>query len=250
MMRSTDECEMSRSCHSATSSSAACRLPRSTRASPDSCSDFTGLRLCGIALEPFCSPSRNGSSTSRTSVRCRCRISSANDSIVAPTDAHAYMHFGVAVAGEHLRRRDRLRARGARTRTRSTRGIDVRIRADRARELADRDHRRGAGASRSRSRRTCIAHSASLAPKVVGSAWMPCVRPTIGVSRNSRARVAIASSSARRRREDHVEGAGHLQRERGVDDVARREAVVDPAARGRADASPARRRRTRRRRGR
>ena len=34
MTRSTDECEMSRSCHSATSSNAACRLPRSTRASP------------------------------------------------------------------------------------------------------------------------------------------------------------------------------------------------------------------------
>ena len=32
---------------------------------------FTGLRLCGIALEPFCAPARNGSSTSRTSVRWR-----------------------------------------------------------------------------------------------------------------------------------------------------------------------------------
>ena len=90
MMRSTDECEMSRSCHSATSSSAAWRLPRSTRASPQSCSDLIGLRLCGIALEPFCSPSRNASSASRTSVRCRWRISSANDSMLAPIDAHAY----------------------------------------------------------------------------------------------------------------------------------------------------------------
>ena len=117
MTRSTDECEMSRSCHSATSSSAACRLPRSTRANPDNCSDFTGFRLCGIALEPFCSPSRNGSSTSRTSVRCRCRISTANDSTVAPSDAHAYMHFRVPVAGEHLRCGHRLAARGARTRT-------------------------------------------------------------------------------------------------------------------------------------
>ncbi|MNC97284.1 hypothetical protein D3C83_148970 [compost metagenome] len=31
---------------------------------------------------------------------------------------------------------------------------------------------------------------------VVGSAWMPCVRPTIGMSRSSRARAAIVSSSA------------------------------------------------------
>ena len=71
MMRSTDECEMSRSCHNATFSRPACRLPRSTRASPLSCSAFTGLRLWGIALEPFCDPARNGSSTSRTSVRWR-----------------------------------------------------------------------------------------------------------------------------------------------------------------------------------
>ena len=88
-MRSTDECEMSRSCQSATSSSPACTLPRSTRASPHSCSHFTGLRLWGIALEPFCAPVRNGSSTSPTSVRCRWRISSANASIDAPSDAHA-----------------------------------------------------------------------------------------------------------------------------------------------------------------
>ena len=45
---------MSRSCHRATFSSAACALPRSTRASPVTCSDLIGLRLCGIELEPFC----------------------------------------------------------------------------------------------------------------------------------------------------------------------------------------------------
>ena len=51
---------MSRSCHSATFSSAAWALPRSTRASPEIRSLLIGLRLCGIALEPFC-PARNGS---------------------------------------------------------------------------------------------------------------------------------------------------------------------------------------------
>ena len=51
--RSTDECEMSRSCHSATFSSAAMALPRSSRASPTICSQPIGLRLCGIADEPF-----------------------------------------------------------------------------------------------------------------------------------------------------------------------------------------------------
>ena len=65
------------------------RSARSTRASPHSCSLFTGLRLCGIAEEPFCFPARNPSSTSRTSVRWRWRISSAHCSTVAPADAHA-----------------------------------------------------------------------------------------------------------------------------------------------------------------
>ena len=54
MTRSTDECEMSRSCQSATFSSAACALPRSSRARPTICSQPIGLRLCGIADEPFC----------------------------------------------------------------------------------------------------------------------------------------------------------------------------------------------------
>ena len=51
--RSTDECEMSRSCHSATFSSAAMALARTSRARPTICSQPIGLRLCGIADEPF-----------------------------------------------------------------------------------------------------------------------------------------------------------------------------------------------------
>jgi hypothetical protein len=35
-----------------------------------------------------------------------------------------------------------------------------------------------------------------LTPNVVGSAWMPCVRPTISVSTCSRARVASAATSS------------------------------------------------------
>ena len=53
---------MSRSCQSATFSTAAWALPRSTRARPVIRSVVIGLRLCGIALEPFCCPARNGSS--------------------------------------------------------------------------------------------------------------------------------------------------------------------------------------------
>src|SRR5713101_1769161 len=74
MMRSTDECEMSRSCHRATFSKAACAFERTTRARPQICSQVTGLRLCGMAEEPFCF-SLKYSSASRTSVRCRWRTS-------------------------------------------------------------------------------------------------------------------------------------------------------------------------------
>ncbi len=79
---------MSRSCHSATFSSATTALPRSTRARPEMRSHVIGLRLCGIADEPFW-PRPNGSSASRTSVRCRWRISVANRSSDEPSTASA-----------------------------------------------------------------------------------------------------------------------------------------------------------------
>ena len=77
MTRSTDECEMSRSCQRALFSNAAPALARTSRASPTICSQPIGLRLCGMADEPFW-PLANGSSTSPISVFCSPRISSAN----------------------------------------------------------------------------------------------------------------------------------------------------------------------------
>ena len=65
-------------------------MPRTTRASPQMRSATTGLRLCGIADEPFW-PRPNGSSTSRTSVRARWRISSANESSEEARTASAVM---------------------------------------------------------------------------------------------------------------------------------------------------------------
>ena len=53
IMRSTDECEISRSCHSEMFSSAGVTAPRTTRAKPHRFSLKIGLRLCGMALEPF-----------------------------------------------------------------------------------------------------------------------------------------------------------------------------------------------------
>src|SRR5471032_1850864 len=80
MIRSSDEWEMSRSCQSATFSSAATALPRMTRARPLSFSPVIGLRLCGMALLPFW-PAAKYSSTSSTSVRWRCRNSVALDDL-------------------------------------------------------------------------------------------------------------------------------------------------------------------------
>src|ERR1700759_1960566 len=80
MKRSTEECEMSRSCQSATFSSAGTAAERTTRARPVRFSVSTGLRLCGIAELPFC-PGEKYSSASSTSVRWRWRISVASRSI-------------------------------------------------------------------------------------------------------------------------------------------------------------------------
>src|ERR1700719_1010921 len=90
-MRSTELWEISRSCHSPIFSNDAITFERTTRASPQICSQVTGLRLWGMAELPRCSPP-NGSSASRTSVRCRWRISSAIFSSVA-----------LAIALNHLR---------------------------------------------------------------------------------------------------------------------------------------------------
>ena len=71
-------------------------------------SDSTGFRLCGIAEEPFW-PGEKYSSASRTSVRCRWRISVASRSTEEATTRERGEIHGVAVARDHLRR-DRLGA--------------------------------------------------------------------------------------------------------------------------------------------
>ena len=75
---------MSRSCHSATFSIAGTAMPRTRRARPVTFSVSTGLRLCGIAEEPFC-PSEKNSSASSTSVRCMWRTSTASRSRLEAT---------------------------------------------------------------------------------------------------------------------------------------------------------------------
>ena len=96
-----------------------------------------GLRLCGIALEPFW-PARNGSSTSRTSVRCRWRISWREALEPGAGERDRAQQLGVAVARDDLGR-DRLGGEPeplehARLELRPERGVG----ADRAGDRADR----------------------------------------------------------------------------------------------------------------
>ena len=195
MIRSTEEWEMSRSCHSATSSSPACALPRSTRASPTSCSDLIGLRLWGIALDPFW-PAPNGSLTSPTSVLARLRISVANRSIPAPATAivlssSAWRSRGTTWVDTGSRSSPSLRS------TRSSKSGEVAEYVPTAPEIAPTSTCANARSSLRALRSASKANPASLTPNVVGSAWIPCVRPTHSVSTCSRARSAKAVTSLR-----------------------------------------------------
>ena len=129
---------MSRSCHSATFSSEARAFVRTRRARPATCSQPTGFLLWGMAEEPFW-PEPKGSSTSRTSVFWRARISVANFSRLAAIEGEGGHHLGVPVALEDLRRD----GRGQHPEPCADRLLDlrgqVREGAHRARQLAERD---------------------------------------------------------------------------------------------------------------
>ena len=92
---------MSRSCHSVTFSSAGTTAARTTRARPVRFSLSTGLRLCGIAEEPFW-PGWKNSSASRTSLRCRCRTSVASRSMPDGDHRQRGEEHRVAIARDHL----------------------------------------------------------------------------------------------------------------------------------------------------
>ena len=76
-----------------------------------------------------------------------------------------------------------------------------------------------------------MAWPASLSPKVVGSAWMPCVRPTQSVSGVAQRQLAQGRRERRLLAQQQLAGAADRQGEPGVEHVGRGHAVVHPARR-------------------
>ena len=95
-----------------------------------------GLRLCGIADEPFW-PRPNGSSTSRTSVRARCRISVAKRSSEEASERERRQQLRVPVALQDLRRAGRRLEAEPLAGHPLDLGVGGGVGADGARELAD-----------------------------------------------------------------------------------------------------------------
>ena len=246
--RSADECEMSRSCQSATFSSPTTALRRGRRArARRSARRRSG---CACAASPTSPSGRCRTAPRPRAPRCargggsRARTSRAT----RRSSASAREQLGVPVALDDLRRAGAGSSPSRSQAMRSTSGSIGRVRADGARELADAHPLERARDARSRSRSSSNAQPASFSPNVVGSAWTPCVRPM-----HERAPVLLGARDDGRERaldalEDRARRPPHLQRERRVDDVGRGEAVVEPAALRRR-AARRRRRRTRRRRG-
>ena len=192
--RSTEEWLISRSCHRATFSSAAPALARTRRASPVMFSELTGLRLWGMALEPFC-PSANGSSASPISVRCRARISTAIFS------SEAAMMASVAMNSAWRSRCTIWLETGAGSSPRrwhassSTSG-SMWAKVPTAPEIFPTRTTSRARRMRSRFRPASAYQRAALSPKVMGSAWMPWLRPTHSVDLWARASVRRAARRA------------------------------------------------------
>ena len=152
---------------------------RTTRARPQIRSAVIGLRLCGIADEPFCAAAERLLDLAHLGAR---EVADLGREAVERRgdDRERREHLRVPVALQDLRRRRRrlepeplardplhLRVGG---------GVRSRRRPRACRRASPRA--RAAGASRSRS--SVNAQPASLSPNVVGSAWTPCVRPDRG----------------------------------------------------------------------
>ena len=184
---------MSRSCQSATFSSPTIADERTTRARPEIRSATFGLRLCGIADEPFI-PVANGSSTSRTSVRARCRISVAKRSSDVATSASVESSSACRSRAITCVDTGSGSSPSRSQATRSTSGSTAAY-VPTVPESCPTRFVSSARSSRVRSRSSSNAQPASFQPKVVGSAWMPCERPMQIVCRCSCACRTTAASA-------------------------------------------------------
>ena len=142
--------------------------------------------------------------------------------------------LGVPVAGEHLRRRAPDCSPSRSHTYCSTRGSTFEYVPDRARQLPHRDD-----VARPQQALAIAVHLHGPQRELHAERRrlrVDAVRPPDHrrVAELARAGGDRTFESCRRG-EDHVERARHLQRERGVDDIARRQPVVDPSARRRAD---------------
>ena len=141
--------------------------------------------------------------------------------------------LSVPVATEHLRRGNRAQPQLFADMALDS-GIDVRVGAHRARQLADCDD-----VPRSRQPLPIAPHLQSPERDLRTERRRLRVYPMSTADGRSVAELARAFGDgcfqARRRSRDPIHSAGHLQGKRGVDDVARREAVVHPCARRRAN---------------
>src|SRR2546423_1334996 len=144
--------------------------------------------------EPFI-PAPNGSSTSRTSVRARCRISSAKRSSEVATSASAESSSAcrsrATTCVESGSGSSPRASHASRSTSGSTWAYVPTVPESCPTRVASSPRRR-----RARPRSASNAQPASFQPNVVGSAWTPCERPIVTVRRCSSARRTTAASAA------------------------------------------------------
>ena len=215
---------MSRSCQSGMPSMTGTIAARTTRASPAMRSDRIGFFLCGIALEPFW-PDPNASDSSRTSVRWPCRTSSAIASqtvaMIASADTHSLIESRSTTWVEASAGR---RSSASATKTSTDGSISEYVPT--APEMATTPTR--------------VAGVPQPVPRPGGGEGEvgDPVPPDVGLGVHAvRAadldRVPVRQPVVAQRRhqpvglgQQHVGGVGQLHRERGVEQVGRRHAVV------------------------
>ena len=227
-IRSADECEMSRSCQSGTFSKPTTAAARTTARGPRCARRPSGCACAASPTSPSC-PAANGSSTSRTSVRARWRISVAKRSSDVAQSASARSSSACRSRAITCVETGSGSSPSRSQAMRSTSG-SIAAYVPTVPESWPTRHASSARSSRVRARSSSNAQPASFQPNVVGSAWMPCERPMQIVPRCSSARRTTAASARVEAAQDQRSGIAELQRERGVDDVGGGEAVVHPAA--------------------